>query len=264
ANSPFAIALNYNDIANAIAEMLALKGLDFWKMNEALQEAEDESRTPFKVYEVLGFLPGRESNIDREDPTKGLRRRVNALRLAVHPDKMTALARHLDPITTQLVFRCCTETVQTNNALYSIAVMQFERVKRILDDNQRKIGNFGRWQESDTAFAWWLLGNLHLDFIVVATSDVRWYIGDTFPPGLKANPRLNEIMAFPAELAREWKQSFHRVDQTLQLEVLLYKAYAYSKNIPLDLPVLDDLRCLNGWRIYIGLLNKINGYKWKS
>ena len=116
-NSPFIRRMEFNDIVNVVAETLAAKGLNFWKIGEALHEAENESKPALKVFEYLGFLPGRESNSDRQDPTRGLRRRVNAFRLAVHPDKMTAVTRHLDAITRQEVFRCCTEAAQKINAL---------------------------------------------------------------------------------------------------------------------------------------------------
>ena len=61
---------------------------NIWKITYALHKAENESRPALKVFECLGFLPGRESNPDRQDLTRGLRRRVNSFRLAVHPDKM--------------------------------------------------------------------------------------------------------------------------------------------------------------------------------
>ena len=88
ANSPFIRHMEVNDIVNVVAESLAAKGLDFWRITDALNEAENESRPALKVLECLGFLPGRESNPDRQDLARGLRRRVNSFRLAVHPDKM--------------------------------------------------------------------------------------------------------------------------------------------------------------------------------
>ena len=264
ANSPFIRHMEINDIVNVVAESLAAKGLDFWKITDALHEAENESRPALMVFECLGFLPGRESNPDRQDPTRGLRRRVNAFRLAVHPDKMGALTRHLDAPTRQEVFKCCTEAVQRINALYSIACMQFDRVRRVLDAEARSMGNFGRWQETEPAFGWWLLASLKLDFIVTATSDIRWYTAGTYNPGVQPTRGLHSRMAFPATAAREWMQQFHRTDQALQLDTLIYHAYRYSKGIPMEEPIPSDLSCLNGFRVYMGLLNKINDYTWKT
>ena len=114
------------------------------------------------------------------------------------------------------------------------------------------MGNFGRWQEMEPAFGWWLLANFNLDFIVIATPDIRWYAAGTYNPGPHVARGLHSRMAFPAEVAREWMQQFHRTDQYLQLDTLIYRAYQYSKGMPMDEPMPADLSCLNGFRIYIG------------
>ena len=88
------------------------------------------------------------------------------------------------------------------------------------------------------------LGITQFGFIVAATSDIRWYISGAFNPGPQAsNRKLHEMMAFPADVAREWMQAFHRTDQVLHLDELLYHAYAYSKGCPLDQPTPSDLSC---------------------
>ena len=161
------------------------------------------------------------------------------------------------------------------NRLYHVATMKYDAVKRFNDNMASQQGNMGKWQETDTKFGWWLLDTLHLDFLVLATSDHRWWPAGTYGHPTTTGYRgdsgtvLHDRMAFPIELARIWLTELQRTDRPINLELLLYRAWAWCRQQ--DIPGLwedgfnlpDDLSCLDGFRIYIGLLNRIWDRNWK-
>ena len=51
------------------------------------------------------WLHAGEGNGDRDDPMRPIRRRINAFKLAVHPDKLHNLTLHLGPRTKETVFK---------------------------------------------------------------------------------------------------------------------------------------------------------------
>ncbi|MFM7983246.1 MAG: hypothetical protein ACKPKO_28390, partial [Candidatus Fonsibacter sp.] len=119
-----------------------------------------------------------------------------------------------------------------------------------------------RWQEVEPTLGWWLLANLQLDFLVLHTSDTRWYIPGTYEYDV-TDTRLYTKMAFNANLAQRWMIEFLRSDKALALEALRLGAYSYSKGGDYSAPIPADLSCLNGFRIYIGLLNIMTDRSWK-
>ena len=84
-----------------------------------------------------------------------------------------------------------------------------------------------RWQEVEPTLGWFLLDALKLDFMVMHTSEIRWYVPGTYgydePVGT-----LHNRMAFPPALAQDWMIEFLRADRPLALDVLLWRAYLYS------------------------------------
>ena len=76
-------------------------------------------------------------------------------------------------------------------------------------------------------------------------------------------------MAFPIDLARIWITDLPRTDRPINLELLLYRAWALCRHqeVPAlwedDFRVPNGLTCLDGFRIYVGLLSRIWDRDWK-
>ncbi len=64
-------------------------------------------------------------------------------------------------------------------------------------------------------------------------------------------------MAFPVEQAQERMVQFLRTDRVLALEELLWQAYVDAHDVSVWTPLPTDLTCLNGFRIYAGLFNRL-------
>ena len=128
----------------------------------------------------------------------------------------------------------------------------FDLAKRVLDRLRQITGVTQRWQERDSTFGWWLIGTPRLDFLVLATSDVKWYAAGTYdePPD---GPRSR--MAFPVDLAQEWMTDLINTQQLLDLANLVWRAYAWRHSIPHEQQPICE--ALNGFTIYIGLLNRV-------
>ncbi|MFM7981748.1 MAG: hypothetical protein ACKPKO_20760, partial [Candidatus Fonsibacter sp.] len=212
-----------------------------------MPEALDQLNTgvvPIKIFEVIGYLPGRESGT-RDDPTRPLRKRINALKIAVHTDKISSLTLHLNEATQQNVFAACTLAMQQLNTISVAAFQHYEWVKRALERELQNTGVTQRWQETDSGFGWWLIENLELNFLVLATSDLKWYAAGTWddPPD---GP--NSRLAFPVDRAQKWMVDLMSTRSNIPLADLIWEAYAYKNRIPAE--ARRDWNLLDGFTIY--------------
>ena len=260
-NSPFKNGMDYNDAYTILGDMLIKKGLAFWRMRDIMENTLRGTEFALPLFECIGFLPGRDK-MDQADPLRGLKRRVNAFRLAVHPDKLATVTEHLDEQTIEVVYKAAHDIMTLLNDLAHAATTHFDRAKETLRREVHYHGVLLKWQEVEPSFGWWLLDTLHLDFLVLHTSDVRWYSPGTYIYN-EESTRLHDKMAFPVEQAQNWMVQFLRTDCLLALENLLWQAYSYSHDVNPGTPIPDDISCLNGFRIYIGLCNRLTDRHWK-
>ena len=95
------------------------------------------------------------------------------------------------------------------------------------------------------------------------TSDIRWYVPGTYVHD-DTDPIFNDRMACPCELAREWMVQFLRTDRTLFLDARIWKASVDSQRLGIGTPMPKNLSCLNGFRIYVGLINRTTDRRWQT
>ena len=188
-----------------------------------------------------------------------MRKRINAFKLTVHTDKIVSLSLHLPEETQQRVFEACASIIIKINDLARLAYLNFDAAKRALEREKQATGLSQRWQETDSTFGWWLIEKLGLDFLVLATSDIKWYAAGTYDD-IPDSPASRT--AFPVHQAQQWMMELMGTQHILNLPRLIWKAYAWKHRIPDEHQ--PDSSALNGFTIYLGILNRVLNSRWKQ
>ena len=113
--------MGYEDAYAILGEILCKKGLAFWQMFPLLESPHRGVDFTLQLFECIGFLPGRDKG-GRDDPARPIRRRLNAFKLAVHPDKLQQLTLHLDALTKEVVFKAANHAMQALTQLSALAL----------------------------------------------------------------------------------------------------------------------------------------------
>ena len=89
-------------MAWVLGDILIRNSLNFWNMRLVLEDTIHGAEFALPLFACIGFLPGRDKTY-HQDPLRGMKRRSNAFRFAVLPDKLATITEHLHDITVDTV-----------------------------------------------------------------------------------------------------------------------------------------------------------------